>query len=249
MGAADFGLVLSVHDAVTVHVDKLQVTRLDTGALERVLSLAAAVGVQVVLQVGSVLDDAVGLVAIEVADGVAFFHAGHDTGVLSDEVVTAFNEVVGVVHLGHLVLVVSQVHVDTVLEVADVVVPSDGSLNTGVLHGAGVSIVTVLTYDSPNGNPQQEVLGLLLVPFERGAQTAAEEACVETDVDLFRCLPCQFGVGQTCGITTLCVAVLVVVERILTVVTEVEGRLPLCGRNVVVTVLSPAGAQFQELEP
>ena len=184
MRAAQLGLVFRSDDTVAVDIDELQVAGLNTGTLERVGGTATAVLAEICLQVALVLDDALCLIAIEIADGVSFLHTCHVAGILCDEVITAGDELIGILHLGHFVLILGKVDIDTIFEIADVVLPSDGSLNTGILHGTCIGMVSILSDDTPQRHPKEQVLGLFVVPLEGGGEAAAEEACIETHVGL-----------------------------------------------------------------
>ena len=110
-------------------------------------------------------------------------------------------------------------------------------------------MVSILSDNTPQGHPEQKVLGLLVVPLEGGGEATAEEACVETHVGLLRGLPDQVGILDVGRISTLCISVLRVAEGILAIVTEIEVGLPQHGTDVIVTILSPTGTQFQERQP
>ena len=180
---ADHRLVarVLVHLAVTVHIYELHVTGLDAGALEGIGLVAAAVAGQVVLKVGLVLDDAFHLVAPEVTDRIADFNAIKLRRVLRDRILRTVDEALSVGKTGDPVLIVGEGGGHTVGEVAaHHVVPGQEDFITPVPDITAVDIRGAGTVREQNRGLYQPVLGHLVVPVEGQAETAAEEAGVET---------------------------------------------------------------------
>ena len=199
-------------------------------------------------KVSLVLDDAIGLVAPEVANRVAFFEAGHVACALCKQVAAAVVVFLRRVDLGHFVLVVGNVVADVVLEVvAYLVVPVEGHFNTGILDRTGVLQLRGEASRRRHRNRHEQVFGLLLVPVEIEAKLSGQQTCVKADVELFRRFPRKVFVGKTRERGTAHGRVFGVAERIVAVGVVCKGGLVLeCG-DVLVTVLTPAGTQFQEV--
>ena len=157
------------------------------------------------------------------------------------------NDTLRVGQTGHLVLVVREVGCDAVDEVlTDAVVPGDLDLIALVLDVATIDVGSSRTIGEQRWGAHQPVLGGLLVPVEANAQTVVQETGVKAQVELFGGLPLHVLVRQDVGIGTDAGIVLAV-----EIVGIVEGY---CGhvlerRDVTVTVLSPAGAYLQEVQP
>ena len=210
------GLVLCGDDPVSVDVHKLQVAGLDVRTLQGVGGVSSAVLVQISLHVGGILYHTFRLVAVEIADGHPFLHAGHVAGVLCQQVAASFDVMVLIVHLGHGVLVVGHIDGDAIREVfAHLVVPVQGQLNAGILYRARIVGHGGESRGGSYGDIDQQVFCQLLVPVEGQAQATVQETGIQSEIQLFRGFPGQFIVGQTGGICTWCSAILVVVvERI-----------------------------------
>ena len=251
MRIAEVGLIVRVDDTVAVGIGKHQVASLQAFTLQRVGCIAAAVAVDIVLEVILILDDAEGLVAIEVTDRLTFLEAGDDTSTLREVVITALIVLTATVHLCHLILIISNVPADAVGEVfTDLVAPVDSELNTSVLYGTSILQLLRETCRRRNGHGDEQVLRGLLIPVENHAELTADEACIETEVKLLRGLPSQLLVGEALRINTGSIVVLVAVEGIVTVGTILEGsEITEAVSNVLVTVLSPTCTDLQEVEP
>ena len=128
------------------------------------------------------------------------------------------------------------------------VAPVQSNFDTCVANGTGILQLSVETSGGRYGYVDQQVLRGLLIPVEVQTQFTAQEAGVETKVNLLRCFPSQFLVLQTRERSTLGGNVLGIVERIHAVCVVCKGCLVLEGTDALVTVLSPTGTQLQEAD-
>ena len=183
---------------------------------------------------------------------MAFLHAGHGARVLRQQVFSTLIVVVGVVDGRHLVTVAGHIPVDAVVEIlANSIVPVECEFHTRVAHGARILPLGVL--NACRGrylHLHKQVFGLLIIPVKRCSQPTAKEAGVNTEVGLLGCFPCQVGIGQTCEIGSLCGTILDIAKRVAAKVAIDEGRqIAEAVAYILITVLSPAGTKFQEIEP
>ena len=226
--------------------------------------IASAVLIQVSLHIGQVLHDAFRLVAIEVADGEAFLHTGHVTGVLRKQVITTFDIVVFIVHLSYLILIVGHIQVDAIREVlANLVVPVQGQFPSPALHFSQVGVRHGEAQQPRSRSVnQQNVFTVLTVIVHRSTETVVKEIHVDTIVLFQGCFPTHIGIvlgGFSCSQTdctvfnTKAVSVSAVTVRQTAVihfirvgqVKETEVQVA----RLIVTYQTQAGTQFQECHP
>ena len=148
----------------------------------------------------------------------------------------------------NLVLVVGDVTVDAVVELADVVSPTEFELDTGVEHLTGVDGRAGHTDFRKRGDADEQVVGELLVPLGREGQAVVEEAGVDGGVDLLEAFPLEVRIGQA-GRTGTVGRATVAGGRIVLIHFAVEGnggRVLVAVEDVDVTVETPGSAEFQE---
>ena len=141
-------------------------------------------------------------------------------------------------------------HIDTyiIAEVADFVVPAHGHLDTAVDNIAAVDCGGTCTIRSQDGRVNKPVLGSLAVPVEVEAETVAEELGVDAEVPLVRTFPCQVGICDFVGVRTDNFAPDVVAKEIIGAAYGHSCQiLEVC--DIAVTVLTPAGADLELIEP
>ena len=150
--------------------------------------------------------------------------------------------------LEDLVLQGREVRVDAVVEVADVVLPAEFELETGVEHLTGVDGGAGHTDFRQRGDGDQQVVGVLAIPVGREGQAVVEEAGVDTGVILLGGLPLQARVREagrhgTVGRST------VAGGRVVLVPLSVHGDgggVAVAAQDVDITVDTPGSAEFQE---
>ena len=182
---------------------------------------------------------------------MAFLHTCHDTCVLSKQVITAFIVMVGIVDLGNLVAVVGHVPVHAIVEVAaNLVVPVKCDFKTGITYGTGVLPLRREARGSWNLNLYEQILRLLVVPVHRSAQATIQEAGIDTEVGLLRSFPFKIIIGKTAQISTLSRILLGVSEGVVAVISIRECSQIAKGiANILITILTPAGTELQEVKP
>ena len=253
--AADIGFVEVVDDTVAVAVHEDYVAGLDVGLQDAEACFAPCVNLILVLEY------AVGLVAPEVAYGLAVFGAVEFRRVVVQLVCrTMDNSVLGG-DGAYFVPVVCSVDADAVREVvADDVVPCDAEFDTGVLHVAAVDERCVCAGGSENRCHYEPVLGSLLVPVEVDAQTVLEKCGVEAEVKLLGGLPGDVEVAQAArecapvvaedgGVVAVAAVGTEVLAEEIVGVGHLDGSEVLVVVDVLVAHTAPAAAYFQEVEP
>ena len=247
MRISDHGLVILVHYAVTVDIHELEVAGLETCTLERVCDVAVAIGCDILLEVSVVLDDSVSLVAVEVADRIAHLGAVKSVGILGKDVLLALDEAFGICDAGNLVLVLGEGEGSSVRKVlVDNVIPGEQYLEALVAYFSAVDERSFCTENLWHRSIYEPVFGALVVPVEAESETAAEQPCIETEVKLLRGLPGNVRIGNDVRISSHCRSILV--GRIIRSVEGVRGQV-LERLDVAVSVLPPAAADFEEVEP
>ena len=119
-------------------------------------------------------------------------------------------------------------------------------LKTRVLHITHIADRLCLTYITWDRHGNQHTVGLLHIVIGTECQCTAEEAEVETDISLFTLLPLQVWVG--CSIRLRAIKL----GGILTEEYVVAHRGQHCVAeitDIIVTILTPAGTEFQVAQP
>ena len=156
-------------------------------------------------------------------------------------------------YVTYFVVVPCTVYTYIILEVlADVVVPREVEFPTVVLHVAAIDIRCAGAGSAKNRCNDEPVFGRFPIPVEVYVQATAYEACVDTDVGLFRCFPCHVFVAQSvwvCApVAALCSRAHACTEVVVGVGAFDWGKILIVG-DVLVAHLSPAGTQLEEVEP
>ena len=185
MRIANIGLIICIDNTITIDINKLQVTRLDTCTLKRVSGIALAVLVKVSLNVCLILHNTFCLVTIETSNSMSLPHTSHITSILSQEILTTLNEVGITLNLCHLILIDSHIPVQAISEVlTHFIIPIKCKLHTLVLYSTSVYPLSTETRNSISLDINQEVFGLLTIPVCSKAQATMQETGIDTNVQL-----------------------------------------------------------------
>ena len=104
----------------------------------------------------------------------------------------------GITQLNQLVLGIRSIGIEPVREILDAILPAELKLKTPVLHRTKVTVRLRLSDVCRNVQLKEHIRGLLIVVVEAKAQTAVQEAHVNTDIGLCRSLPLDIRVSSTC---------------------------------------------------
>ena len=130
--------------------------------------------------------------------------------------------------------------------VADVPLVAQLELYTLVLHVAGVADRLRFTHIGRNGHRHQHAIGLLDVVVDGERQSLVEETEVESEVGLLALLPLDAGVSRRRGFRTNLLDGGIAEEHVVAHRVQ-HGVLEVA--DIVVTVLTPAGAELQVRQP
>ena len=134
------------------------------------------------------------------------------------------------------------------MEVTHLLLPSDLELHTPVLHLAEVGHRGALAHVGRNRLIHQHAVGVLDIVVYAEGQAAVEETGVETEIVLLGLLPANGGVGESArGLAVLHRSAAVGTEIVILVAVH-QGRVTEV-TDVLVTVLAPAGAELELVDP
>ena len=140
-----------------------------------------------------VLEDAVGLVAVEEYEGFAVFGTGNSTGALEAPIVC---KAAVVTKLDERVLQVGRVSAKTEVDVPHLELIGCFHFYAGIVHDTHIAHGTGLTYISIDRGFHEHAVGALIIPVQREGNRVFEEAEVDTDVCLDRFLPAKGRIGK-----------------------------------------------------
>ena len=153
----------------------------------------------------------------------------------------------GGLKIGNLVLQRGQVAVDTVVEVADVVLPAQLEFPTGVVHGTGIHGRGGDSHFGHRRDAHQQVPGVLVVPVHTQGEAVVQETGVHTEVRLHGGLPRQVRIGQAVRLRAQGKGI-VLAELIVLAVEGNRGGIRITGKDGDVTVDTPGAAELQEAD-
>ena len=153
----------------------------------------------------------------------------------------------GGLQVGDLVLQGGQVAVDAVVEVADLVLPAQLELPTGVVHRAGVHRGAADTHLGHRGDAHEQVAGVLVEPVHPEGQAVVEQTQVHTEVRLHGGFPGEVRIRETVRLRTQGERV-VLAELIALAVVGNGGGIRIAGKHGDVTVDTPGGAELQKVQ-
>ena len=143
------------------------------------------------------MEDAVSLVAPEERERFAVLGPGYSTQRAVHGVIVLITGLIA--QLEQHVLVVGAVSADAVAEVAELLLPGEVELETGVPHIAYVAPGQVVAYVGRQGHGHKHAVRALVVVVQRQAQLVVPKAHVSAQVELGGFLPLQVGVGISAG--------------------------------------------------
>ena len=153
----------------------------------------------------------------------------------------------GGLQVGDLVLQGGQVAVDAVVEVADLVLPAQLELPTGVVHRAGVHRGAADTHLGHRGDAHEQVAGVLVEPVHTEGEPVVEQAEVHTEVRLHGSFPGKVRIREAVRLRAQGEGV-VLAELIALAVVEDGRGIRITGEDGDVTVDTPGSAELQEAQ-
>ena len=181
------GTVIYVDFAIAIHIFQLVATY-PSGGIEIVLRGDTIRQYAISLHVLLALVDTIHHVAIEHTDRLPYGGDVHLTQ-------TGRIEQIGRTQTRHLIHIARDVGRDVVAELTHLVTPTDGEVDTTVLHVTDVD--TRLGGITGQGGPvgrHQQVGSLLDIEVETGGQAVVESGQVEANVEHLRGLPLRVGI-------------------------------------------------------
>ena len=158
----------------------------------------------------------------------------------------------------HLILIIGSVHTNVVAELlANHIVPGEVELKSLVLHIATIDGWCACTNGCQHRSRHQPILSGLDIIVEVYIQVTANQSGIQTDIELLRGLPSDIGISHTTGISTpvgtqhrdrLCVVITRGTKQIMSIRILHRSEILVVG-DILITHLTPADAQFQEVHP
>jgi len=147
----------------------------------------------------------------------------------------------------HFVLVMGHIEGKTIGELlADFVVPGESQFGAAVFDVAAVNEGGSGAKRSQGGGNHEPIDGFLDVPVKVNPQAGGKETGVKAQVELFRGFPGHVLVGKDVGVSPG--GGIVFITKEIGVGIEGNGGQVLEVVDVTISVLTPASAEFQEVE-
>ena len=146
--------------------------------------------------------------SVEITDWVTYFYERNVRRVLEQRATIFFCVVTNLSALSsqtcHFVLVLCEVHISKVVEVlVHALSPAEADFNTCVLDVTTIDVSRFLiTQHFIHWSLNEPVLCSLLVPVESQGELATEEACIETEVELFTGFPSEGRIWSVLCVST-----------------------------------------------
>ena len=243
MRVAYHGAVFGVDNSVAIVVYKDQVAWLRGGSIH--------LWTLVCIDLSLVLKHACSFVSIEIAHGLA--HLGgayHLIAAFPQDASSTVDDAVGIVNFLYFILVVGNVPIDAVIEVAaHQVVPVQCKLNTTILHLSTVDCRRIGPHAGQDGCSDKQIGSRAHVEVKLRSQTICQESCIKAEVERTVLFPCKVRVDHLISIRALALGVHCITKSI-TSITVVGGdeRQVLKWRDRVVTIDTIGGTQFEEVD-
>ena len=147
------------------------------------------------------------------------------------------------IQVSNLILQCSQISLNAIIEITDVVSPSQFKFKTFITYITGINRRSGTTDNQGRSSScYQQIFCFLIEPVNRESQTVIEETGIQTDIQLFRSFPLQIIVTQAIRTYSSDVGI----SRDKRIITGIVHGSTVCitTQGSQTTVLTPAGTQL-----